>query len=540
VRTLLKLPTSASGEIRLCPAPEMLVNLYPINPEALTPLIEEDPENHILWYALGNILMLSGDSDEAIKAYRKGEELDPQDAKLLCNLGIAFVSSGKLEEADIHLKKAVLLDPSLELAHHVLALIANQQGNYQLACHFYRKVIRFNPQSAEILEELAQCLDATGASSNEIFELFERAYRQDKTRTTSRARLAIRDFEEVKKRYKDADIEGCGQLLRAIKQRYGAALVEVREIAVQMDAMIREIPRRGWLDKALSTYRLALKADAEQADAAHFLANQLFFSLGLLDEVYTSREELVEQIHFWKKRLELEGNYHYARFRLGALLVFEGKMELALEEFLRCRDALPPSKQRLLHLDAIVQFISQRVIAAHDRFGFSSANKAGGTWAEAGFDNPFELSIWSRAEFDPSQARLWLDMGFSCAQAQEWANCSFDAETAADWRSHQILDPKVALVWERSGRDPQTAQAWKEETSLPAEQAIEFLNAGIAVPGEAQQWASIFYFGQEAARWRNNGFSPEEASDWIGKGVFNPFQALEIYANTESREEEIL
>jgi superkiller protein 3 len=77
---------------------------------------------------LGFVLERQGLSDEAIRAYRKAIELDPELASAHYNLGSALARSGKFAEAERQLRAAIEADPKSAVAHQALAQVLESLG----------------------------------------------------------------------------------------------------------------------------------------------------------------------------------------------------------------------------------------------------------------------------------------------------------------------------------------------------------------------------------------------------------------------------
>jgi superkiller protein 3 len=73
-------------------------------------------------YNLGVALKAKGQLEEAIEAYRKAIQLDPNYANAYSNLGSALYDKGQLEEAIEAYRKAIQLDPNYADAYGNLAL----------------------------------------------------------------------------------------------------------------------------------------------------------------------------------------------------------------------------------------------------------------------------------------------------------------------------------------------------------------------------------------------------------------------------------
>ena len=102
--------------------------------------------------------------DEAIKAYRRALEEDPDLVAALINLANIRYSRDELAEAQALYERAILLDPSYFEAHFNLGNIFHDLGRYREAQACYREALRLNPQYAEAHFYLAVTLEKGGHS----------------------------------------------------------------------------------------------------------------------------------------------------------------------------------------------------------------------------------------------------------------------------------------------------------------------------------------------------------------------------------------
>jgi Flp pilus assembly protein TadD len=70
---------------------------------------------------LGQIALRQQRFDEAIDLFRRGSAARPGDASALVSLGIAYASTGRLDEAIAAFEKAVAMDPKNPHAQQNLA-----------------------------------------------------------------------------------------------------------------------------------------------------------------------------------------------------------------------------------------------------------------------------------------------------------------------------------------------------------------------------------------------------------------------------------
>lgn len=122
-------------------------------------LLEKKEEKAAAWNSLGNIYRHLNEYEDALNAYQKADELDPQNAgkrdnmelaslepnsrsaQVWLELGNLFFKSGAYKEAANAYANAVKIDPSSGWAHSNLAMSFVFQGRYKEAVSVYLKSI---------------------------------------------------------------------------------------------------------------------------------------------------------------------------------------------------------------------------------------------------------------------------------------------------------------------------------------------------------------------------------------------------------------
>ncbi len=99
---------------------------------------------------------------EAMTAYEKAIELNPQAAGALVNLGTIYFRDRKLKKAESCYTRAVAADPEYPLAHFNIANLYDEQGRAELARKHYEEAIRLNPKYADAIFNLALICEQEG------------------------------------------------------------------------------------------------------------------------------------------------------------------------------------------------------------------------------------------------------------------------------------------------------------------------------------------------------------------------------------------
>ena len=93
----------------------------------------------------------------------------PNKPRAQMNLGIILSKNGRIDEAITYLNKAVLLNPSYDLAHYSLGDALMIQRNYLQAVKSYTQALALDPQNPLIGFNLAKALAAAGKHENALY-----------------------------------------------------------------------------------------------------------------------------------------------------------------------------------------------------------------------------------------------------------------------------------------------------------------------------------------------------------------------------------
>jgi len=114
------------------------------------------------YYKLAGTQKELGNLDEAIIHLTKAIELKPDLSWAYNNLGQILVSQGKLEEAIANYRQAIEIEAGLPWFHEHLGNLLRQQGKWNEAVNSYRRAIKINPESAEVYDSLGVALQEQG------------------------------------------------------------------------------------------------------------------------------------------------------------------------------------------------------------------------------------------------------------------------------------------------------------------------------------------------------------------------------------------
>jgi tetratricopeptide (TPR) repeat protein len=115
------------------------------------------------WFQSGLDLEESGAPlSEAIAAYKKAVELNPNAAGALVNLGTIHYHLRKFKEAADYYQKAIDVDPRYALAHFNLGNLRDEQGETEKAFEHYGTALKLNPDYADAHYNIALLCERTG------------------------------------------------------------------------------------------------------------------------------------------------------------------------------------------------------------------------------------------------------------------------------------------------------------------------------------------------------------------------------------------
>ncbi len=122
------------------------------------------------WYELGCELE-AYDAAEAIEAYGRAVELDPQHVDAHVNRGRLLHEAGRMRDAESHYRTAVALEPEDATAAYNLGVLLEDSGRQQEAVSAYEQAIRADPDCADAHYNLAHLYEALGRPQGAVRHL---------------------------------------------------------------------------------------------------------------------------------------------------------------------------------------------------------------------------------------------------------------------------------------------------------------------------------------------------------------------------------
>lgn len=129
-------------------------------------ILEVDPRNAAALHLLGLAERRQGRRDKALDLIRAALDIAPDMADACCNLAGILSDLGRVDEAAAAQRRALAIDPALEAAHHGLATLLCGRGgprDWAISAGSFRRVLRLNPQRADVYHDLGIVLRQGGA-----------------------------------------------------------------------------------------------------------------------------------------------------------------------------------------------------------------------------------------------------------------------------------------------------------------------------------------------------------------------------------------
>jgi tetratricopeptide (TPR) repeat protein len=234
-------------------------------------------------------LVQKGEYEEGVAEWRKALELNPGQAVIHLNMGVALARSGKPGEAIAEYRKALEINPEAADVHYRLGISLADTGKFDEAIAHYRKGLALMPT------------DSSDTDVAIVYNLLGRAL-ESKGDTTE----ALRDFEKATQLHPDF-----GPHL----YDYALALTQVNRFA-----------------EAQQLVEAALRADGNFAEA-HELRG------GLL----ARKQLLSEAIEEYRQALELKPHFSRAHLDLAISLAAQGDLPGAIEHLRNAAQGSDPA-----------------------------------------------------------------------------------------------------------------------------------------------------------------------------------------------------
>ena len=117
--------------------------------DAYRKALEADPDSVVAYNGIGISYTRMKRLDEAVAAYEQALKRDPDSAWTRSNLGLAYIEMRKYPQAIEALRRAVRSMPDLSVAHFNLGIAYAKSEQYRQAAASYQEAIRLSPSMAD-------------------------------------------------------------------------------------------------------------------------------------------------------------------------------------------------------------------------------------------------------------------------------------------------------------------------------------------------------------------------------------------------------
>ncbi|MEW6673695.1 MAG: tetratricopeptide repeat protein [Thermodesulfobacteriota bacterium] len=262
--------------------------------------------NYIAHFNLGNAYDSVAKLNDAIRHYVAALGIEPCSAEAHNNLGLVLGHQGKAEIASEHFYAALRCDPGHNKASNNLGNIMASQGKIEEAFVFYSKALSTDPENAEFHNNVGLVLIRQGKFTQ-----------------------AIHHFQEAVR--VDHEYEGASNNLKrtiSLKQKVDSALLGLA-------TALASSPEDSMLTEQVS---LIKKAKAQLDDVVTLSLKALSFQAGFTPKEfsidnYADASEVISKyariLPLFEKVIDLEANSPEACYYIACIYALQKKMELA-------------------------------------------------------------------------------------------------------------------------------------------------------------------------------------------------------------------
>ena len=265
------------------------------------------PRHSFAWKIFAAVLEQTDRMTQALEINKKVVFLFSSDPEAHLSLGNCYNRLGKLEDAELSYKKALLLKPNYIQALNNLAIILNKLKNYKESLFYFKKIITLQPDFAEAYNYLGLNL-ASLEKFDEAVLYFKKTINLNPDNYHAYSNL--------------------GNTLVKLGQFEEAILISQKGIDIKPDFSKlyfnlgnaqREL---GLYQHAISNLKTAIKLKHDYVDA--------YFNLGI---TLTSSGHIEEAVKFYNQAIALSPNFVMAYNNLGNALSSLGKIEDAISVY---------------------------------------------------------------------------------------------------------------------------------------------------------------------------------------------------------------
>jgi tetratricopeptide (TPR) repeat protein len=252
-----------------------------------------DPSNAQWRYNYALALVDLNNGAEAERQLEKAEQLDSNLSNVHNELGLCYLSDGRLREAEKEFKAALQIDPEFADAESNLGVLEAREGKYQQALSLFRQATLNNPRYAQAYLNWGLILASKG-NYDEASALFEKAIKISPNYASAYTALGKATSKEGHKR------EAVSILRKALTLEPNSPVAHLNVGIALADT--------GQFGQALSEFQDAARLDPKDA-AAHYNEGRVLWQL---DRSGEASQEL-------QKACQLNPNYQPAVYLLAGV-----------------------------------------------------------------------------------------------------------------------------------------------------------------------------------------------------------------------------
>jgi tetratricopeptide (TPR) repeat protein len=122
--------------------------------------LRADPDSRNAHLGLADLLIVQGDTAQALNHYQAVLDRNPQDAKALVGIGYAWFTQGKDDQAADAYEQALQSNPSLPEAHYRIGELSLRQGSIGMAISHLQKAVEMDFAYADAHVKLGEAFEA--------------------------------------------------------------------------------------------------------------------------------------------------------------------------------------------------------------------------------------------------------------------------------------------------------------------------------------------------------------------------------------------
>ncbi|MDB2476136.1 tetratricopeptide repeat protein, partial [Paracoccaceae bacterium] len=252
----------------------------------------------------GNILQQRGHFEGAIAAYSKALSIEPNNANLYNNIGIAYANLKRFDAAIEAYKKAIALEPTNASFHNNVGISYAGIGEHNVAIDAYNKALSLKSDYPEVYYNMASALSESGQLERAIW-----AYEQA---LTIRPNYASAWYNMGLK------LSALGEQDRAVKAYAKVLECETDHIAASynMAILLKDL---GQWDEAIAAYRKVLSIKPDHAEA--------YNNMGV---IFQEKNEFSAAIDAYDQAIRIQPSYTSAWYNKGMAFYEQGEFQSAI------------------------------------------------------------------------------------------------------------------------------------------------------------------------------------------------------------------